>query len=55
MLMIDCVYYVFTLYVITNLLVMFVDLISLLYEQETYDVYALILITMVHILSVKDY
>jgi hypothetical protein len=34
---------------------LFIDLISLLYEQETYVVYALILIIMVHILSVKDY
>jgi hypothetical protein len=33
---------------------LFIDLISLLYEQETYVVYARILI-MVHILSVKDY
>jgi hypothetical protein len=34
---------------------LFIDLISLLYEQETYDVYALILIILVHTLSVKDY
>jgi hypothetical protein len=34
---------------------LFIDLISLLYEQETYDVYALIHIIMVHIISVKDY
>jgi hypothetical protein len=34
---------------------LFIDLISLLYEQETHVVYALILIIMVHILSVKDY
>ena len=33
----------------------FIDLISLLYEQETYDVYALIPIIMPHTLSVKDY
>jgi hypothetical protein len=30
-------------------------LISLLYEQETYDVYALILIIMLHTPSIKDY
>jgi hypothetical protein len=36
-------------------LFLFIDLISLLYEQETYDVYALILIIMVHTLSIKDY
>jgi hypothetical protein len=34
---------------------LFIDLISLLYEQETYDVYALILIILVPTLSVKDY
>jgi hypothetical protein len=34
---------------------LFNDLISFLYEQETYVVYALILIIMVHILSIKDY
>jgi hypothetical protein len=34
---------------------LFIDLILLLYEQETYDVYALILIILVHTLSVKDY
>jgi hypothetical protein len=33
----------------------FINLTSLLYEQESYDVYALTLIIMVHILSVKDY
>ena len=54
--MIDCVYYVFTLYFITSLLSScFIDLTSLLYEQETYDVYALIPIIMLHTLSVKDY
>jgi hypothetical protein len=34
---------------------LFIDLISLLYEQGTYDLYALILIIMLHTLSVKDY
>jgi hypothetical protein len=34
---------------------LFIDLISLLYEQETHIVYALILIILVHTLSVKDY
>jgi hypothetical protein len=34
---------------------LFIDLISLLYEQETYDVYVLILIIMLHTLSVKNY
>ena len=33
----------------------FIDLTSLLYEQESYDMYALTLIIMVHVLSVKDY
>jgi hypothetical protein len=49
------VYYVFTLYVITSLLVLVIDLISLLYEQETYDMYVLIPIIMLHTLSIKDY
>jgi hypothetical protein len=49
------VYYVFTLYVITSLLVLIHRFDFTLYEQETYDVYALILIIMVHTLSVKDY
>jgi hypothetical protein len=55
MLMIDCVYYVFTSYFISNLLVL-VSLIltSLLYELESYDVYALTLIIMVHVLSIKQ-
>jgi hypothetical protein len=54
--MIDCVYYVFTLYFITSFLSScFIDLTSLLYEQEFYDVYALSLISMIHVLYVKDY
>ena len=54
--MFDCVYYVFTLYHITSLPAL-VSLIYFLflYEQESYDVYALTLIIMVHVLSVKDY
>jgi hypothetical protein len=49
---VDCVYYVFTLYVLTSLLVLVHRFDStFIYEQETYDVYAL----MVHTLSVKDY
>jgi hypothetical protein len=49
-------YYVFTLYVITGLpvLVHQFDFIFI-YEQETYDVYALIPIIMLYTLSVKDY
>jgi hypothetical protein len=50
------VYYVFTLYVITSLLVLVHRFdFTFIYEQETYDVYALILTIIVHILSVKDY
>ena len=53
--MIDCVYYVFTLFYHQSSSSCFIDLTSLLYEQESDDVYALTLIIMVHILSVKDY
>jgi hypothetical protein len=34
---------------------LFIDFISFLYEQETYVVYALILIIMLHTLSIKNY
>jgi hypothetical protein len=56
MLMFDCVCIMFSPYMLSPVSqFLFIDLISLLYEQETYVVYALILIIMVHILSVKDY
>jgi hypothetical protein len=51
-----CVYYVFTLYVITSLLVLVHRFdFTFICEQETYDVYALIHIIMLHTFSVKDY
>jgi hypothetical protein len=51
-----CVYYVFTLYVITSLLVLVHRFdFTFIYEQETYDVYALIPIIMLHTFAVKDY
>jgi hypothetical protein len=56
LMLIVCVYYVFTLYVITSLLVLVHRFdFTFIYEQETYDVYALIHIIMLHTFSVKDY
>jgi hypothetical protein len=53
---VDCVCIMFSPYMLSPVFqFLFIDLISLLYEQETYDVYALIHIIMVHIISVKDY
>jgi hypothetical protein len=53
---VDCVYCVFTLYVITSLLVLVHRFdFTFIYEQETYNVYALIHIIMLHTFSIKDY
>jgi hypothetical protein len=50
---VDCVCIVF--YLICYHQSLFIDLILLLYEQETYNVYALTLIIMLHTLSIKKY
>jgi predicted metal-dependent enzyme (double-stranded beta helix superfamily) len=53
---VDCVCIMFSPYILSPVFqFLFIDLISLLYEQETYDVYALILTIMLHTFSVKDY
>jgi hypothetical protein len=53
---VDCVCIMFSPYMLSPVFqFLFIDLILLLYELETYNVYALILIIMVHTLSVKDY
>jgi hypothetical protein len=53
---VDYVCIVFSLYMLSPIFYfLFINLISLLYEQETYDVYVLILIIMLHTLSIKDY
>jgi predicted metal-dependent enzyme (double-stranded beta helix superfamily) len=54
---VDCVCIVFSPYMLSPVfLFLFIDLISLLYEQETYNVYALtLIIIMLHTLSVKKY
>jgi predicted metal-dependent enzyme (double-stranded beta helix superfamily) len=53
---VDCVCIVFSPYMLSPVFkFLFINLISLLYEQETYDMYALNLIIMLHTPSVKNY
>jgi hypothetical protein len=53
---VDCVCIMFSPYMLSPVFqFLFIDLILLLYELETYNVYALIPIIMLHTFAVKDY